>query len=366
MKTACLGLLFLSCVFAPAALGCAASEEHEDAMGQGEAALVTPRTLVRDVPYPSGLAVAAGFVYFGANGFVASGDPELDQQFAYWTGKYSRVPISGGRAKTAAEDGPITKVRVSGTKLYYAMAAGCWISRLDAATGDAGTSVYRKDDCEPDWGATPAGFEVAGGKLYVIDSDGTVFAGREDGAAMRKIGEVRVGDHAGVVDSHAFADGFIYIVTQRNLTSGRRVLPQSLFKIPASGGAPEKVFDFPSAPSSVVSDGRSVYYSLNDTEIFAVRPGATQPEKVAEGLGNIVDLAADGGNLYVADAKRGAVYVVRDAATAPKGQEKLANAAGVTTLTAKDGVVYFGTHVVEARKPAGIIGSIQVPPAAER
>ncbi len=355
MRIARLGVALLSCVAFSFGVGCAAENEEAPA-ASGEAALVETRTLVEGIEHPSGLAVANGYLYYGQNEFVASGDPELDQEFAYWTGIFSRVPVGGGRAKKIADDGPITKVRVSGTKVYYAMASGCWISQLDARTTSSGSSVYHKDNCEPDWGAIPAGFEIAGGKLIVVDSSGDVVAGALDGSGMQKIGQVRLGDRGDVVDSHALADGKVFLITQSDGTAK----PQSLYSLPVSGGRATKVLDFPSKPQNLTSDGKNLYFSADGTKVFTLRAGKRQPELVAEGFGTVGRLAADASNVYVADTKRDAIYMVRDAATSPKRAEKLAEASGLDEIIVDQGVVYFGTHL-DGRRNGGRIGSLQVP-----
>ena len=75
--------------------GCAADDGATALVGGDEAALTEAKTLAHGVTNPSGMTVAGNHIYFGSNHFVASGDPELDQEYAYWEGKYARVPLTG-------------------------------------------------------------------------------------------------------------------------------------------------------------------------------------------------------------------------------------------------------------------------------
>jgi hypothetical protein len=90
--------------------------------------------------------------------------------------------------------------------------------------------------------------------------------------------------------------------------------------------------------------------------------GGNAARKVGDGFGQIIDLASDGTNVFVADAGRGAIYLLADATSAaPKPRKKLANARGITTLIVAGGSVFYGSQLVENRKAAGVIASIALP-----
>jgi hypothetical protein len=90
--------------------------------------------------------------------------------------------------------------------------------------------------------------------------------------------------------------------------------------------------------------------------------GSHTPKTIASGFGQIYDIAVDGTKVYVADSKRGAVYQVEDPLGTPKRQRKLADAKGVQALAVAGGTLYVGSHVIEGRKVAGIIGAIKLTP----
>jgi hypothetical protein len=340
--------------------GCTSESTEPDQAQGDEAALTEAKTLAKGVAYPSGLATGGGHVFFGSNKFNASGDPELDQEFAYWSGKFSKVALTGGRPVTVADIGPVTKVRRAGNKLFYGTADGCWISALDVGGSGDGTQVYRDENCEPEWGRGPRGFEIANDKLVVVSEDGTVSVGSLTGANMHKIAEIRVGDSGNVVETHALADDAIAIVTQQHLGQNHDQ-PQQLFRVKLSNGAKTKVLDFAKQPSNFTSDGKNLYWSEEGKSVFVLKAGSSTPELVKDGFAEITSIASDGKNVFVADSKRDAMYVVYDALTAERRQKKLAVAKGLTDMIFADGSLYFGTHVIENRKAAGIIGSVKVP-----
>jgi sugar lactone lactonase YvrE len=346
-------LLLATSVFAQ---GCVADTGEVE--GE-EAALTSAKTLAKGVAYPSGLAVTGGHVYFGSNKFIASGDPDLDQQNAYWTGKFSRVPVGGGRAELVTDVGPITNVRAAGGRVYYTMSDACWITSVDPARLGTTKTVYDDADCTGEGPGTVSGFEIAGESLVIVRVDGKILKGKLDGTGMRQLAEIRVGDWGDVVDSQVVAGNNLFVLTQRgHSTNAGATIPQVLYRIALDTGRSTKVTELTSAPSHLVSDGNNVYYATEGTTVMGIAGGVGAPKVVAEGLGQIIDLAADGTNLFIADSKRGSIYVVKNAPTAPQKQKKLVAAKGIQALTASGGTVYFGTHVIENNKYAGILGSV--------
>lgn len=362
-----LGLSLLSALSATFVVGCADDSSAGAPTEADEQALTEAKVLAKGVAYPSGLAAAGDHVYFGANHFVASGDPELDQQFAYWEGKFSRVTMNGGRPQTVVEVGPINRVRVAGSKLYYAMSDGCWISRVDAAQSSATAGqdeVYRDDDCDPEGGPSMMGFELTNDKLVIVRNDGEVKIAKQDGTGIKKLGEVRVGNWGDLVETQTVADGHVWILTRDHLTDAQdRPVKPALYKISLEGAAPNpatKVLEAQARWSNLTSDGKNLFWNEGN-KVMMLAAGTSAPKQVADAFGEITDIAADGPNLFVADSGRGSIYIVRDVATDAKPKKKLANARGITSLIATGGKVFFGTHVIEDRKAAGIIGSIAVP-----
>lgn len=331
----------------------ACGSDEGSAVESEESALIQTKTIARNVAHPSGLAVLGDQVYFGSNKFWASGDPELDQQFAFWSGKFSRVSVSGGPVETFASVGPITKVRTYQNKVYYAMSDGCWIAARDA-NGAEGSTVYQDENCDPEWGQGPRGFEIThDGRLLVVHEDGTVLAGAHDGRGMKKLGRIRVGNSGNVVQAQVLSDEHLFILTQRNLGS----VPQSLYKMSLETGRATKVLSFEGAPSFLHSDGSHVFVSEDGTSVSVVRKGTRSVERIATGFGAIADLASAGGKLYVADTKRDAIYEVSDPLTSPR-KRKLAEVKGLVTMIASGEFLYYGTHAVTNGRNVGVIGRV--------
>jgi hypothetical protein len=195
-----------------------------------------------------------------------------------------------------------------------------------------------------------------------VRTDGKIMKGALDGSGMRQLAEIRIGDWGDLVESQAVAGGNLFVLTRAGLTTGsNRQVPQALYRIALDTGRSSKLLDFDAPPSNLVSDGKNLFYSVGGTKVMGLIGGAATPKVVAEGLGQVTDLAADGTNVFVADSKRGAVYFVRNAATAPQKQKKLVAAKGIQALTVSGGTVFFGTHVIEHNKYAGVLASVAIP-----
>lgn len=340
------------------AIGCS-SADSSDVEAADEQALTTPKTLTKGISSPSGLTVTSSHVYFGSNQFIASGDPELDQEMAYWQGKYSRVKIGGGKRELVADVGPITNVRTVGSKLYFRMAGGCWISAVDttAATPEV-KSVYSLDACD-EYGITD--FEVTDEALVVVSFDGPILRGKSSGTDMKQIADLKIGNVAPFFDTAVLADGALIVLSSRStFDNDNHQLPQSLYRVNIEDGTVTKLFDVATPPSNLVSDGKNVFWSENGTDIVALASGSDQPKKIATGLRSIVELVSDGTNVYAADSQRNAIYVIKDALGTPK-QKKLAEAKGVQTIAVQGDKLYFATDAYEGNKAAGIVGVIQLP-----
>jgi hypothetical protein len=121
------------------------------------------------------------------------------------------------------------------------------------------------------------------------------------------------------------------------------------------------VTDLESPLSDFKSDGKNLYW-VSDNTVMLLAAGSHTPKTIASGFGQIYDIAVDGTKVYVADSKRGAVYQVEDPLGTPKRQRKLADAKGVQALAVAGGTLYVGSHVIEGRKVAGIIGAIKLTP----
>lgn len=345
-------------VLAPTALACTASTD-DSAVEADEQALTEAKPLAKGIANPSALAKIGDQVYFGSNTFVASGDIELDQQFAYWTGTFHRVGIGGGRATKVAEIGPVQTVRAVGSRVLYNMGGGCWISQVETS-GGASSSVWTLPECEPESGTSILGFDITkSGKLLAV-SDDAVWIGKPSGQDMKKLAELRIGDWGSTIEAYALTEDAVYLVTPPYLRTGNHDLPQAIHRVDLATGTITKLLDLAARPDNFTSDGKNLFWSEGGTKVVLLAAGATAPKTIAQNLGQIITLASDGSRVFVADGKRDAIYVVADALTAPKRQRKLAVVKGLTTMALTDAGLLFGSHAVENRKPAGIIGLVPI------
>src|SRR6185436_5034872 len=88
-----IALLSLLLMAAPITMGCVADSADADEAD----ATANATTVVKSLEGPGGLAVVGDQLIYSTAHFVASGDPELDQEFAYWTGELNVRPLDGGK-----------------------------------------------------------------------------------------------------------------------------------------------------------------------------------------------------------------------------------------------------------------------------
>jgi hypothetical protein len=327
-------------------------ENSEEALGAAGM-----KVLVRNVEHPGGLAVTDKHLYFSQNHFVASGDPELDQQMAYWEGKYARVPLTGG-AREKLTDAGIVRVRLSGKTLYGATGDSCWITSFDtSATQPQAKPAFDDPDCN-EYG--PVGFEATSDKLAVVTAEGDLMVGKGDGSASKKVGTFyKSGYVIPFLNGETLANGNMVVLTARDPEQKRK---QAIVSMSLAGGAPKTIVDFPIASSeaqNLTTDGTNLFFS-QDAKVFVVKSGDTKATLVSDGFASVSDLLSDGTNLVVNDGKRGAIYEIKSPLQAPK-QVKVLSVKHVEALTLGGGKVYFGTHVVTKGKATGVIASIKLP-----
>lgn len=350
-------LILSSLVATPLLTGCSGSSVDAPPASGEEQDLVKSKVLVRNVSSPSGLIAAGGYVYFGANKFVASGDPELDQQFAYWTGKFSRVPVAGGAREIVEDLGPIARVQRAGTKLLYGRPDGCWINSIEAAGAvKSSKEIYREEECDPEVVSGIAGFNVADDKLVIAHYDGEILVGSPSGAGVKKVGAVKIGDWGDIVSDFAVADGNAFILTRANIDNR----PVAIHKVALATGKDSKVVDFETRPSALHSDGKNLYI-VDGANVLLLTPGSSTPKTIASGFENIAALASDGKDLFVADFKLGAIFQIVDATGGAPTKRKLASVKDIQELSVSEGTLYYGSGSVENRKPSGVIGALVIP-----
>jgi hypothetical protein len=338
-------------------IGCASDLSEADETTTEEALTgAGAKVIVRNVEYPSGLAVTATHVYFSQNHFVASGDPELDQQMAYWTGKFSRVPLAGGAREKLSDSGIVT-VRQSGNLLFGATGDSCWaVSFNTTAARPEPKSVYTDSTCS-DYGLV--GFEATDSKFAALLPGGELMVGGLDGSGMRKVGAFKAGNVIPFVDGETLAGSRMYVLTSRDY-EGR--LKQSILSMPLSGGTQSKVLEFNPAdapPKNLASDGKNIFYSQGN-KVFMLAGGAGNPSLLSDNFGSVDALASDGKSLVVEDSKRGALYAIKNLSATPT-QVKVLAIKNVQSIAVGNGKVYFGTHVIANRKNAGVVASVAIP-----
>jgi hypothetical protein len=233
---------------------------------------------------------------------VASGDPELDQQFAYWTGEWFSFNVSRSQnPKQVAQLGsPVRALKVEGGDAFMTTAGA--VNRIhlaDLGTPDAWKAVYQDyEHFEIQEDVDISTSAIDGGRLYVLRTSGELVSTKLDGSDFKKhVSKGSYGGNLAVSNGTAFwttgsdqpyeralykanvgaaqaeatevarvkdisgmvstADGALYAVAAKNNEPGSG----AIMRIKSSGGAPEVAVPGIDSASSIVIDGDAVLFT---------------------------------------------------------------------------------------------------------
>jgi hypothetical protein len=157
------------------------------------------KVLAKDRAYPGEMVFAEGKLYWSEAHFVASGDPELDQQFAYWTGEFFSFNVSRSHdPKQVTQFGsPLRAMQVIDGTAYMTTAGAVTrapLAQLD--TPDSWKAVYQDyDHFEIDENVDVTASAIDGGRIYVTRTSGDLASVKLDGSDFKKL--LKSGSYAG-------------------------------------------------------------------------------------------------------------------------------------------------------------------------
>lgn len=289
--------------------GCAADEPSTDGAAGASADLSagTGKVLAKDLPYPSDLTLADGKLYWTQSVQVASGDPELDQEFAYWTGSIwsFNVTHSTNPKKLAEPASLVKKMTTIGNTIWITQPG--FVSKTTAADLDAKKewkSVYQDvDHFEINEEEEVASSAIANGRVYVLRTTGEIVSVKTDGSDFKS--HLKSKSYA----SNLFVSGdyALWVTASDNQPYERAVFQANLG---AAHPTAKQIALVHESATAFVQDGDYVYFGTqskpNETggAIMKLKLGSsTAPEAVVKGLSSTSSVVLDGDQLLFTGKK---------------------------------------------------------------
>jgi hypothetical protein len=321
-----LALVLAAVLAVPAFVACSAGEGEDATIEEANLDARHVKTLAKDRPYPGDMIVAGSKVYWSESRQVASGDPDLDQQFAYWTGTLYSYDV--GRSRTPKElnqlGSPLRGAVQVGSAIYLTTASGvAKTTAEDLDLGKAWKEIYSDHNhFEVDEEIDVAASSIDGGRAYVLRDSGDVVSVKLDGSDFQKhLVSEQYASNLVVKDGRALwvtnsANPNERVLWRANLTAQR---PR------ATEVARAREF------SRLVLDGDDVLYGVrsgfgqtNTGAVYRVKAAAGAPEVIVPGLDEVYGITPDTDRLFLG-VKRGtveAVYTVGRASLGANAQLK--------------------------------------------
>lgn len=257
--------LALMFVLATAALpACAGADEPAaDASSETEENLSGGATLIaKGLGGPANFQIVGNNLFYSTSFFVASGDPELDQQMAYWTGESWMKPLAGGAKKRIDELG-VQATANTGKSVISVQLGGFNVDRLSLPQGTSKNIFHVTDMSEDPYGPISA-IAYGSGRVYIGQEDGTIVSVTNEGADKQAfITTPRHGDYQETISKLTVAGDQLVWATIQSKSAGGHV--SRLYRAPLGGSrhtatALGEIDDV--SATSLVSDGTSAYAGI--------------------------------------------------------------------------------------------------------
>jgi hypothetical protein len=280
--------------------GCAADGASSEAPAGAEEDLSAGagKVLAKDLPYPGDLTLADGKLYWTQSVQVASGDPELDQEFAYWTGSIwsFNVTHSTNPKKLAEPPSLVKKMTTIGNTIWITQPG--FVSKTTAADLDAKKewkSVYQDvDHFQIDEQEEVASSAIANGRVYVLRTTGEIVSVKTDGSDFKS--HLKSSSYA----SNLFVSGdyALWVTASENQPYERAVFQAN---ITAAHPTAKQIAVIHESATPFVQDGDSVYFGTQSKPneaggaILKMKLGSNAaPEAVVKGLSSTSAVVFDG------------------------------------------------------------------------
>jgi hypothetical protein len=245
------------CLAAAALAGCAG----DDATTSDEAFIGTGATLIyKSLQHPGNLVATDDRLIYSTAHFVASGDPELDQQFAYWEGALWNKPLpTGARKKLSDTNGAVQATAILDGDLLVINSAYVGVTRY-AADGDE-EDFYNDYSHFPDEGEDYAwlgGIAVTDDAVFITRSGSEVMRVERDGSDAKVFAKAFSSgwvEHAGAIVATERA---LFWASEQESESGSRY---RLYRAEMDGDY-EEVGEWAAPITSIATDDVNVFFAL--------------------------------------------------------------------------------------------------------
>lgn len=268
---------------------------------------------------PGNLQIVNGTLVFSTAHFDASGDPELDQEFASWRGALWQKPLSGGSKKKVADTvGAVISTAVSGKSLLVVDSTYFGVTRF-TVPGDKESDFYNDFSHFPDEGEeapTLGAVAVGASGVYVTRPGSEVMRMKADGSDVKTFAKTWKSGWVERAQEIVVAGDAVFWSSEQEGEQGSTF---NLYRASASGGAPKKLATFKNRVRSLASDGDVVAIAIEaghglkgEVEVVAA-DGKSQPRALVKDASPDHLRFDDRFGLLYADWNTGVVRVSREA-----------------------------------------------------
>lgn len=256
-------LLALTAAALPACAG--ADDAAAEGSDQVEENLASGATrIAKGLGGPSNLQIVNGTLFYSTSHLVASGDPELDQQMAYWTGETWMKPLAGGAKKRLGEGGVMEAVS-TGKSVVYIWEGAFNVQRV-ALPGGTSKNIFHVTDMSEDPYGPISAIAYGAGRAFIGQDDGTIISINTDGGDQKTfITTPRHGDYAEPISKIVVAGDQLVWATSQDTNTGSKY---RLFRAPLAGTThtATSLGDYTQSVSALATDGSSAYAAMRDRD----------------------------------------------------------------------------------------------------
>ncbi|MFO0665523.1 MAG: hypothetical protein U0174_16325 [Polyangiaceae bacterium] len=338
-------MLTLATAALPACAG--ADDPAADGSAEVEENLESGATrIAKGLGGPSNFQVVGTNLFYSTSFFVASGDPELDQQMAYWTGESWMKPLAGGTKKRIDELGVQASAN-TGKSVISVQLGGFNVDRVSLPSGSSKNIFHVRDMSEEPYGPISA-IAYGNGRVYVGQEDGTILSVTgEGGDEQAFITTPRHGDWQESISKVTVAGDQLVWSTIQSKNSGGHVT--RLYRAPLTGSRRTATslgeIDDVSA-TSLVSDGTNAFAGIagRDSGYILRLPlsGSARTSRVVEDYAPD-ELAMDSTGLFYSVTAKGVFMVPKDKlGSGTTTSKRVYSAKNVSSFALSDKDLYVG------------------------
>jgi hypothetical protein len=309
--------------------GCSAESSSSSSDETAEEALGNGATrIAANLEGVDHLVVIGDTLVWSSAHLVASGDPELDQQFAYWQGElWSKgIGASGARRRIGSLSGAVmsTARAASGDELFVVTSGYNGVTKYSVGDGKS-WDVYNDyshfpDDTE-DMSSTVHGVAVGDGKVWVTRDGSEVMQMASNGSDVKVFAKSFVRGWVESAEKIVVAGDMVFWSSEKQ---GERGSTYNLYRAKTSGGSPTKIRSYTKPITSLASDGTRVYIAMQGEIQVAPVDGGAAPRTLVANQPSPDNLVVDELGLFFTEYQTGQVALVKTA--------DLASDAAVTPL----------------------------------